>query len=235
MTSYRQHCPVAAAAEVLGQSWTLLVVRELLHGNSLVGEIARGVPGMSSALLARRLKQLTEAGVVTRLDTPGQARFALTPAGRDLAPVIEQLGRWGHRWMPPPRSGDLKPNLLLLDICRGIDPLRLPREKVSLHLRFTETPPPRWWWLVLSPDGASATEADPRLPTVARIDCTVSALAGVWLGHRSWREALAERAIRFDGTREAVRNAISWLGRNRFTEPAGTVSAANRVTRKQFD
>ncbi|GLY42754.1 transcriptional regulator [Amycolatopsis sp. NBRC 101858] len=235
MTAYRQHCPVAAAAEVFGHTWTLLVVRELLHGNSRTSEIARGVPGMSSALLARRLKQLAEAGVVTRLSSTGEGRFALTPAGRALAPVIEQLGHWGRRWMPPPRSGDLKPNLLLLDICRGIDPARLPRQPVSLHLRFAETPPPRWWWLVLSPEGASPTDSDPRLPTIARIDCTVSALAGVWLGHRTWRDALADRVIRFDGTREAVRNTIAWLGRNRFTESALNVSASNRMTAQQFD
>ncbi|HEY3479384.1 MAG TPA: helix-turn-helix domain-containing protein [Streptomyces sp.] len=235
MTAYRQHCPVASATEVLGHSWTLLVVRELLHGNSRVSEIARGVPGMSSALLARRLKQLAEAGVVTRLASTGEGRFALTPAGRDLAPVIEQLGKWGRRWMPPPRSGDVKPHLLLLDICRSIDPARLPREKVSLHLRFSETPPPRWWWLVLSPEGACSTDTDPRLPTVARIDCTVSALAGVWLGHRTWREVLADQAIRFDGTREAVRNTITWLGRNRFTDTRLTLSASNKMMAQQFD
>jgi len=218
VTAYRQHCPVATAAEVLGQSWTLLIVRELLHGSSRTSEIAQGVPGMSGALLARRLKQLADAGVVTRLASTGEVRFALTPAGRDLAPVVEHLGFWGRRWMPPPRSGDLSPRLLLLDICRGIDPARLPRERVALHLRFSEVPPPRWWWLVLSPEGASSTETDPRLPALARIDCTVSALAGVWLGHRTWREALAERTIRFEGTREAVRSTIGWLGRNRFTE-----------------
>ncbi|GHG14230.1 MULTISPECIES: winged helix-turn-helix transcriptional regulator [Amycolatopsis] len=219
MTAYRQHCPVATAAEVLDPSWTLLIVRELLHGSSRTGEIAEGVPGMSTALLARRLKQLADAGVVTRLPATGEVRYALTPAGRDLAPVVEHLGYWGRRWMPPPRSGNLEPRLLLLDICRGIDAARLPRERIALHLRFSEVPPPRWWWLVLSPAGASSTENDPRLPTVARIDCTVSALAGVWLGHRTWQEALADRAIRFDGTREAVRKTIGWLGRNRFTDP----------------
>jgi hypothetical protein len=138
--------------------------------------------------------------------------------GTESTPVVEHLGFWGRRWMPPPRSGDLNPRLLLLDICRGIDPARLPRERVALHLRFSEVAPPRWWWLVLSPEGACPTESDPRLPAVARIACTVSALAGVWLGHRTWREALAERAIRFDGTREAVRNTIGWLGHNRFAD-----------------
>jgi DNA-binding HxlR family transcriptional regulator len=219
VTRYGQHCPVACATEVLGETWTLLVVRELLHGSSNTREIAEGVPGMPSALLARRLKTLVDAGVVQRTGPAGDARFELTPAGRDLAPVVEQLGRWGRQWRPRPRSGDLEARLLLLDICRGIDPERLPRRQVAVHVRFSETPPPRWWWLVLSPDGATSTATDPRLPTPASIDCTLTALAGVWLGHLSWRDALRDHAIRFTGTRDSVRSAIGWLGRNRFATP----------------
>ena len=100
---------------------TLLIVRELLHGSSRTSEIAQGVPGMSASLLTRRLSQLADAGVVTRLPATGEVRFALTPAGHDLAPVVEHLGYWGRRWLPPPRSGYQQPRLLLLDICRGIE------------------------------------------------------------------------------------------------------------------
>ncbi|MCR6490540.1 helix-turn-helix transcriptional regulator [Amycolatopsis sp. OK19-0408] len=99
---YRQHCPVASGAEVIGQSWTVLVVRELLHGSTTASQIALGVPEMSPALLTKRLKQLVEAGVVVRSATGGRTRFDLTPAGRELALVLERLGQWSRRWLPRP-------------------------------------------------------------------------------------------------------------------------------------
>ncbi|MCR6490541.1 hypothetical protein M8542_47845 [Amycolatopsis sp. OK19-0408] len=70
---------------------------------------------------------------------------------------------------------------------------------------------------MFSPDGVFATAADPRLSAAVGIDCTLSALAGVWLGHLSWREAVEDGGIRLTGSRDSIRRAIGWVGRNRFT------------------
>lgn len=214
---YEQHCPIALAAEVVGEPWTLLIVRELLHGSTTLPDIARGVPGMSTGLLTKRLRKLETAGLVT-LDPSERPRSAeLTEAGRELSAVVEPLGNWGARWLPPPRHGDLDPALLLRDISRGIDRSSLPTDAVAVHFRFTESPGPRWWWLVLSQAVAAPTVHDPRLPQAMRIDCTLGALARVWLGHTDWLEALREKAIVITGPRGSVREAITWLGTNRFS------------------
>ncbi|MEV7551876.1 helix-turn-helix domain-containing protein [Amycolatopsis sp. NPDC089917] len=209
---YEQHCPIALAAEVVGEPWTLLVIRELLNGSTAIDDIAAGVPGMSAGLLTKRLRKLDSAGLVVL----GTRRAELTASGHELAGVIEQLGHWGARRLPPPRYGDLNPALVLRDICREIDRTLLPAEAVSIHFRFTESPGSRWWWLVLSQTVAAPTVHDPRLPSAMRIECTLGALARVWLGRTEWLDALRDKAIIITGPRTAVRQAITWIGTSRF-------------------
>ncbi|WP_035286628.1 winged helix-turn-helix transcriptional regulator [Actinokineospora spheciospongiae] len=216
MTRYRQHCPVAAAAEVLNDSWTLLILRDLAEGRASRSDLAAGLPGITPALLTKRLGELTKAGLVVKAAARGGSRFALTEAGRDLVPVIDRLGRWANRHLPPPRVSDLDPGLLARDLCRGVDTAALPALPLVVHIRFTESAAPPRWWLMLSRDGAAATQVDPGLPAAVRIDCAIGALAGVWLGHRTWGEAVRDQAIRLTGTREAVRAVIGCLGVSRY-------------------
>ena len=100
MTTYQQYCPVARALEVLADRWTLLIVRELFLGSHRFNDIERGLPGISRSLLASRLRDLEEAGIIERL--PGTrsniAEYHFSDAGRELKPVIEALGGWGARW-----------------------------------------------------------------------------------------------------------------------------------------
>lgn len=109
MASYRQFCPVAAAAEVLEKRWTPLVIRELaMVGSHRFNDIQRGVPLMSSSLLSKRLRELERVGIVERrprADGVG-SEYHLTPAGEELGPVIEQMGVRGERWLRPPVSED---------------------------------------------------------------------------------------------------------------------------------
>jgi DNA-binding HxlR family transcriptional regulator len=99
MRSYGQYCSVAKALDVIGDRWTLLVVRELLaQGPSRYTDLRRGLPGIATNLLAERLRELEQAGIVSREEAPppiATALFSLTPRGEQLKPVIEALGSWG--------------------------------------------------------------------------------------------------------------------------------------------
>src|SRR5213075_266750 len=99
--SYNQFCPVAMAAEILCRRWTVVLLRELLAGSTRFGELRRGVPRMSPALLSLRLKELEAAGVLTRTvgAEPGLIEYRLTEAGRQLRPLVEAFGVWGQRWV----------------------------------------------------------------------------------------------------------------------------------------
>lgn len=215
---YEQHCPVARATEILGDSWTFLVVHELLYGDRTAADLQQALPGLAAGVLSTRLRRLRAAGLVDdSVEASRHTRYALTSAGRDLAPIIDHLGHWGRRWLPSPGSRDLKPQLLVHDICRQIERSRLPPQPAAVRVRFAEVPPPRQWWIVLSTEHVSARHSKPGLPDAIRIDCTLTALAQIWLGHTSWLDAVREQTVRFTGPREMVHQAIHWIGTSRFS------------------
>src|SRR4026209_1462330 len=86
MPKYQQYCPVARALEVLADRWTLLIVREMILGSHRFNDIERGLPGISRSLLASRLRNLVDAGIVERLPgtRPTLAEYHLSAAGQDL-------------------------------------------------------------------------------------------------------------------------------------------------------
>lgn len=109
MKSYGQLCSMARALDVVGDRWTLLIVRELLIGGALrFGELQRGLPGIASNLLTQRLRDLETNGVVTRepaSGTPGAPTYQLTDRGRALDGVLRELLRWGAPTVPDAPDG----------------------------------------------------------------------------------------------------------------------------------
>src|SRR5213082_2257205 len=99
MRSYRQYCALARALDVVGDRWTLLIVRELLiRGPSRYTDLQYGLPGIATNLLADRLRELEAEGIVTKEDAPppvATTLFRLTPRGEALDSVLTALGRWG--------------------------------------------------------------------------------------------------------------------------------------------
>jgi len=105
--SYDQYCGVARALDVLGERWTLLIVRNLLLGPQRYSELLRGLPGITTNLLAKRLQDMEAEGLIERGDGASDVTaYRLTPSGRDLEPAIHALGRWGWRRMGKPSGRD---------------------------------------------------------------------------------------------------------------------------------
>jgi DNA-binding HxlR family transcriptional regulator len=101
---YGQYCPVAKAAEVLGERWTLLIVRDLLAGPRRYQDFQASLPGIAPTLLSARLKLMETHGLVTRRfysDHPPRAEYALTDRGKELGVVVGALATWGARHVYP--------------------------------------------------------------------------------------------------------------------------------------
>lgn len=103
-TTHRSLCPINLALEVIGDRWSLLIVRDLMFsGRHHYRELLQSEEGISSNILAERLGRLVEAGVLSRTDDPThkqKAIYKLTPMGIDLLPAIAALGSWGRKYLP---------------------------------------------------------------------------------------------------------------------------------------
>jgi DNA-binding HxlR family transcriptional regulator len=106
---FEQYCPVAHALCLVGDRWSLLIVRELLHGSKRYTDLLQGLPGLGTNILAKRLRDLEEAGVVAKSKLPPPAAstvYELTDYGRELDEAFYALARWGARSLGPPGPGD---------------------------------------------------------------------------------------------------------------------------------
>ena len=109
MRSYGQYCGLAKALDVIGDRWTILIVRELLIGEGRYTDLLKGLPGIATNLLATRLEEMRQAGLVSREELPPPAAatvFRLTPRGQDLRPVIQALGKWAEPLMTGRAKGE---------------------------------------------------------------------------------------------------------------------------------
>ena len=218
MIDYGQFCTVARGAEVLGELWTPLVVRELLCGSRRFNEIHRGVPKMSATLLAQRLRKLEEMGVVERRKAAGGSEYHLTAAGEELRPIIVGLGHWGARWIGSRLKRDqLDAGFLMWDIRRFARMDEFPDRRVVVHFDFVDAPRgERKWWLVVEDRATDLCRDDPGHEVDVVVRSTVRALTEVWAGDcGAAAEMRAGRLSVIGGGRQG-RDLWRWLGRSLF-------------------
>jgi DNA-binding HxlR family transcriptional regulator len=212
MGGYGQFCPVAKAMELRDERWTMLVLRELLEGGRTFNALRRGLPRMSPALLSTRLRSLTRAGVIDRHEDGGHVSYALTPAGRELRPIVEAIGRWGVRWIPELGDEDLDPHLLMWDIHRRIDLDAVPPGRTVLRFTFRDVPGSgRDWWVVIKPDGVDLCDFDPGGQVAATVDTDLRTLTQVWRGDDRWPAALRSGRLRLEAPVPVRRAIPHWL------------------------
>lgn len=229
--SYGQFCPVAQAAEVLTERWTLLVLRELLMGSTRFNELQRGVPRMSSSLLSKRLREMERSGLLTREPLEGERgnSYRLTPAGEALGPLVVGLGNWSREWLKREiTEEEADPALLMWDVRRSVQLDRLPEERVVAFFRYRDAEEDkRAWWLVAQPEGADLCFTDPGFPIDLQVDAEARAMAEVWLGQIELGAAMRSRRVRVTGPDHLVRSLPDWLGFSSFAydDPAAVLAA----------
>ncbi len=210
--SYGQFCPVSKAAEVVCRRWTPLILRELLVGSTHFNEIRRGVPTCSPAMLSKRLKELESAGVVER--DPDGTTYVLTEAGRELFPLIQALGEWGHRWVRTEYGPDeLDPGLLLWDVRRFLRPGRLGESRVVVQFTFPDLPPRRrYYWVVDDGRDVDLCLTDPGMAVDAEIDADLRSLTQIWMGDACFEDEQKDGRIRLKGPPHLTRAIPDWFG-----------------------
>jgi DNA-binding HxlR family transcriptional regulator len=212
MRTYGQYCAIAKALDLVGDRWTLLIVRELLlQGACRYTDLRNGLPGVATNLLAERLRDLEEAGVVSREDAPppvATTLFRLTPRGEGLAPVLRDLLDWGMPLMVEgPADGD---------VFRG-QWMTWPAE-MALTDREPEAPPVTIQvladgepFLLETADGGVRVTTGRSEQPVTVVSGPVHVVVGLLTGHIDL-ETAAARGVEYQGDRVALERVLPDLG-----------------------
>ncbi|MEQ8230325.1 MAG: helix-turn-helix domain-containing protein [Gammaproteobacteria bacterium] len=211
---YGQYCPLALAAEIFSERWTLLVLSRLLDGCTRFNEIHRGVPRISASLLSQRLKALEQAAIVERRPLPGSraCEYLLTPAGRELEPVLESLAVWGQRWARDMALDDLDVRFLAWSMHTRVDPRAMPAGRTVVELRFSGGPDGGCvFWLVNETDRVEMCLQDPGFEVDLVVSAELVRFVETWRGFRPLADEIARGRIRLAGPAALKQAFPRWL------------------------
>jgi DNA-binding HxlR family transcriptional regulator len=204
-TRYAQFCALARAAEIVGERWTLLIVRELLLGPKRFGDLAERLSGVSPTVLSERLNALIAAGVVERgsLPAPFNAQvYALTDIGRDLRPAIRALIRWGGHFLFPMRADDaFEPDWVLLGLDAVTRQTPTPAHKIVLRIRHKTAGAS----FVVEGGARGTTIARGDGPGAAAVEAGFDTVLQVLSKKLSLDDAVAARRAKVEGSLTAAR------------------------------
>ena len=225
---YGQFCPIAKATEIIGEKWSLLVIRELLMGGTRFNELQRGLSHISPTMLSRRLDSLAEDGLVLKKKIPGQKGFEYFPTEscQELLPIIRSLGDWGMRWA---RSNltekDYDVELLMVYLKRSILKDKLIGKETVIRFRFTDIDTYPDWWLVVTEDEIDLCVNDPGKEVDVHFTSAVKTMADIWMGDTTYKKASREGHLKIVGDRLLTRNITDWMANSIFTDlpPASNI------------
>jgi DNA-binding HxlR family transcriptional regulator len=204
-TRYAQFCALARAAEIIGERWTLLIIRELLLGPTRFGDLAARLNDVSPALLTGRLNALIEHGVARRASLPAPFNaqvYELTEVGRAIQPAIRELIRWGGRFLFPMRPDDVfEPDWVLLALDAIAERAPTPPCRITLRVPHSEG------IAAFSIEGGSegTRVAKGELPEGAAIEAGFDVFLQILTRHLSLDDAVAKRLARIEGSERTLR------------------------------
>jgi DNA-binding HxlR family transcriptional regulator len=204
--TYGEACGIPRALDRVGERWALLVVRELMLGPKRFTDLKTGLAHASPNVLAQRLRELEQVGVVTRRRLPPPAAsqvYELTDWGRELEPVLVALGRWGARAPLDPECMEMSVDSHIVSLATLFDPGLAGEFETSLELRMGEDV----FRAVVAGGEIDAQRGAPPAPD-AILTLDPGTLIALIHGHISVADALASGSLAIDGDREVVERFV---------------------------
>ena len=209
--SYNQYCAIAHALDIIGERWTLLVVREMIMGPRRFTDLMLGLPGIGTNLMASRLKQLEASGIVFRqtLHPPAASSvYALTDLGYGLEPVIANLHRWGSRTQPPPGPDtQFRATWSALAMKLSFD----PEAALDLNETYEFRVDDEVFHAEVRDGALKSVRAPAQSPDVV-ISTDGATFASIVMGRATFRDAVDSGAATVDGDCEALRRCAAVFG-----------------------
>jgi len=211
---YGQFCPVAKATEIIGEKWTILIIRELLMGGSRFNELQRGLSLISPTLLSKRLESLADKGLVLKKRIPGQKGYEYFPTDscKALLPIIRDLGNWGMDWARNNLTEkDYDIEFLMLYLKRSINTTKLVGRQTVVRFKFTDFSSLPDWWMVISDDEIDLCDKDPGKNVDVYFTTTVKAMSDVWMGKNNYNKSIRDGDITVVGEKYLTNNISEWM------------------------
>ncbi len=212
---YGQFCPVAKATEVIGGTWTLLILRELVRGTYRFSDFQRAISRISPTVLTSRLKHLEDKGIIVRKRLSGRRghEYRLTPAGKELQPVIEEIATWGMRWARGQMTDEeLDVEFLMFSFQRLIQTRALPDGETVLCFLFKDLDKFKTWWLVIDGNDVDLCTVDQGKDVDLYFATNVRTMVELWAGDLSLDAAMRDEHIHVTGSRHLIKGMKDWFG-----------------------
>jgi DNA-binding HxlR family transcriptional regulator len=215
MRSYGQYCPIARGSEIFAERWTPIILRNILAGCRTFSEIAAGAPGLSRALLTKRLHDLQRVGVISARPKPDGrgSLYEPTPAGEGLRAVLHTLGMWADQWMELTYE-HADPGAVLWSWSNHyLERDRIPERRIVIRFEWTYAGRNRVTWLLIERREAEICPFDPGFGddlVVAIIDPL--AFSRWHLGLIDWETALRSGDVEVTGPASLRRALPTWNG-----------------------
>lgn len=227
MVKYGQFCPVAKSLEIIGDQWTLLIIRDMLGGVSHFNDLERGLPGISRALLSKRLRELQRSGVVEkRLHAARRqsTEYVLTQAGHELEGVIGALTVWGEAWaFAEPKPEELDPVLLMWWLRGDVRREKLPQARLVVQVDF-QVDRRASFWLVMTIADVTLCLTDPGYEVDVRVTADLATFYRLWWGQISYSQAIRDNGLVIEGKTRLVREFPDWFNWSAAQHMAGLKS-----------
>lgn len=223
------YCPTSKACEVLLPRWTIQILGELWGGSTRFNEIKRGLPGISPTLLANRLKEMQENGLLERVEdkATGSIDYIRTEKAAELDSVLKALAAWAQRHITAEIAlEDRDADLLMWNIRRQIDVAELPPKRIVMRFNFSDaTSPASTYWVITKPgETVELCSSDPGFDVDLFVETQVRVFTGVYLGRSSFEQAVADDLIFMSGDPRLIKTFRRWL---RFSMHSGVENIAS--------
>lgn len=219
---FGQFCPIAKATEVLGEKWTILILREILMGSTRFNELQRGLSMISPGVLSKRLTTLDEYGLIVKRKIQGQKGYEYLPssAAKELLPIFIDLGNWGMRWTREHLTDiDFDVDFLMLYLQRSILPDKLPGNSTTIRFQFTDLKTNPDWWVLVDDETVDICTNDPCREVDVYFTSTVQCLSNIWMGETSYRKEIRAGNLQLVGHKSLTKDVSAWMTNCMFAKP----------------
>lgn len=208
------HCPANKAAELIGDAWTLQILRSMMFGATRYSDLQQAIPRISPAVLSGRLKTMAEKGLIVRREATGgrSVSYRLTASGRELRPVIRYMANWGLRWASRNiKERDVDIGALMWDLHRSLRVRELPDCETVIEITLRGVPRFSRWWITAKGHRVGLWPDNPGKDVDIYLACTLGDLIALWQGRVGVREALSAERLTMVGRSDLTRTIDNWF------------------------